>query len=613
MGVIDSEGVAIIGGDSGQTGRGRYGVGSTKGLGDHYRGPDGQGDGVARGNLDGVNFAGKGNFFVHSFVAVSLRELGRFATQNSGILHVTGDGLDIWQRMGRLAGHEKMTRVEELRQAIHWARARVYQVGQPTPMERMRIPGFSGELWVKREDLGPIRAYKWRGAFYAMSCLNEDQRKAGVVAASAGNHAQGVALAAQRLKIRARIFMPKPTPVLKKEAVLDHGGDWVEINLEGDRFAEAQEAAIRYAEDTGAVLIPPYDSLQVMAGQGTLADEVFATGEGPFDRVYVAVGGGGMAAAVAALLKYSWPEVKVIGVEGEDQASMKAAFEAGKPVSLDYVDVFCDGTAVTQVGEMTFELCRQLLDGIVTVSNEEVAGAIKAHWDGLRVIPEPSGAMSLAGFLKERRLGQVGDLDKVLTILCGANMDFAKLSDISRLAGIVSGNERSWRFKIPEENGSLVKLLTDLPDEVNITDLQYGRTAQDPQLPVLTLEVPPEAEDSFSAWLGEHQGEAVDVTGEAATRHRVIPFVPSLMKAPLFVEVEFPERAGALLGFMKEIKAVASLCYFNYTYSGERVGRALLGLDFANLQDRDRLRAAVFAQAGKTLRSVKLIEIDAFI
>jgi len=500
--------------------------------------------------------------------------------------------------------------VGELREEIHQARARVYQVGEATPLQSMVVDGIPNPVWVKREDLGPIKAYKWRGAYNAMACLSPAQLAGGVVVASAGNHAQGIALAARRLSAKARIFMPKPTPQVKRRAVLEHGGDHVSIELVGDSFAEAQEAALEFAKESGATFIPPYDSLKVMAGQGTLADEIFTSGEGPFDRVYVAIGGGGMASAVATLLKSSWPDVKVIGVEGVDQASMSAAFAANGPIALDYVDLFCDGTAVTKVGELTYEICRSQLDGIITVTNQEVSAAIKAHWDGLRVIPEPSGAMSLAAYLKDFRAGKVGADEKVLTILCGANMDFAKLTDISRLAGINPRADRSWRFSIPEENGSLVKLLTDLPDGISITDLQYGRTLKDPQTPVLTLDVPEKEEAGFSEWLGQRATAAIDVTGRPESSYRLIPFTPSLYQLPLFVEVEFPERAGALLGFMRAVSPFASLCYFNYTYSGERVGRALLGLDFPDQQTLEKNRPTILDRAGKTVRAVREVLLD---
>lgn len=500
--------------------------------------------------------------------------------------------------------------VERLREAIHQARARVYRVGKRTPLDQLPLEGLPKQVWVKREDLGPVKAYKWRGAFNAMACLSEEERKGGVVAASAGNHAQGIAIGVRELKCHATIFMPEPTPLVKRKAVMAHGGESVTIELVGDSFSEAQDAAMAYAGETGAMFIPPYDSIEVMAGQGTLADEIFSSGKGPFNRVYVAIGGGGLAASVTTWLKSYWPELKVIGVEGVDQASMSAAFENGGPTALEYVDIFCDGTAVTKVGKLTYEICRRQLDEIITVTNQEVSAAIKLHWDGLRVIPEPSGAMSLAGYLQQQREGLVGAEEKVLTILCGANMDFAKLSDISRQAGVNPRRDRSWRFTIPEENGSLVKLLTDLPDGVSITDLQYGRSAQGPQLPVLTLAVPEDEEAEFGEWLSEQQAQAVDVTGETEVSYRVIRYSPSLFRAPLFVEVEFPERAGALRAFMREVSPIVSLCYFNYTYSGERVGRALLGLDFPDAEGLRSGRELVMACAGKTVRAVKEVSLD---
>lgn len=505
-------------------------------------------------------------------------------------------------------GVSKRDLTSELCAGIHQARARIYEVGEVTPLQEITLDEIPNSVWVKREDLGPIKAYKWRGAFNAMACLSEEQRAAGVVAASAGNHAQGIAIGARVLGCAAVIFMPRPTPMVKQKAVMSHGGAGVSIRLVGDSFSEAQDAALAYAEEVVATFIPPYDSIDVMSGQGTVADEIFTSGKGPFDRVYVAVGGGGLASAVATWLKSSWPGVKVIGVEGVDQASMSAAFKNGGPTGLDYVDLFCDGTAVSKVGELTYQICREQLDGIITVTNAEVAAAIKRHWDGLRIIPEPSGAMSLAGFLKDQREGKVEHDEKVLTILCGANMDFAKVAEISRRAGIAPEEKRSLRFAIPEENGSLAQLLTDLPEAVSIIDLQYGRTADEPQRPVLTFAVSQEEEEAVSEWISKQEVE--DATGDPQVRYRVIPFSRSLFKAPIFVEIEFRERAGALLGFMKKLSPLASLCYFNYRYSGEQVGRAMLGLDFQNSEAREAGMAFMFNEEKDGVRSVKEVDFD---
>lgn len=498
--------------------------------------------------------------------------------------------------------------VPQLLDAIYHARPRVYRVGQPTPLERLQLGDKHAEVWAKREDLGPIKAYKWRGAYNALASLPAADRSKGVVAASAGNHAQGVALAARLLRCDARIYMPLPTPQVKLDAVRRHGGNRVTIVLSGDSFSETQKAALDYAQDSGTTFIPPYNDLTVMAGQGTVADEVVMSGQSPFDRVYVAIGGGGLAAATASLLKSYWPEIEVIGVEGIDQASMSAAFAAGAPTPLDYVDIFCDGTAVTQVGDLTYEICRSQIDRIITVTNADVCTAIKTHWDTQRVIPEPSGAMSLAGYLKEHHAGEVGSTERVLTILCGANMDFAKVAEISRQAGITPSRHRRWRFTIPEQRGSLVTLLSQLPKATNIIDLQYGRTAGIEQHPQLTLDIPESSEVNFLNWVETREENARDVTDDPASRYRVIPFTPALYQCPLFIEVEFPERAGALLAFMQEVSDQASLCYFTYTYSGERIGRALLGLDFADDATRTAARERLTTNPTSGVRHTRIID-----
>ena len=270
---------------------------------------------------------------------------------------------------------------DRLSAEILQARQRVYTVGEPTPLQRLNLPGIQAPVYAKREDLGPIRAYKWRGAFNCMAALSQEARDKGIVAASAGNHAQGVALAARVLNCHATIFMPRSTPEVKQTEVRRHGGRHVKIMLHGDCYDETAAAAHEYTETHGCTFVHPYDDLVTMAGQGTLADEVVMSGEGPFDRAYVAIGGGGLAASVACWLKKFWPRIKVIGVEGIDQASMKTSIEQGRRVNLDYVDVFCDGTAVHIPGELTYPLCRELVDEFVTVTNNEVCQAIREFSD----------------------------------------------------------------------------------------------------------------------------------------------------------------------------------------------------------------------------------------
>ncbi len=499
----------------------------------------------------------------------------------------------------------------ELRKALFeeilQARQRVYRVGKPTPLQKLPISDVDFEVWAKREDLGPIKAYKWRGAFNAMASLSEAERSTGIVAASAGNHAQGVALAAKTLGCEARIFMPRSTPSVKQREVKRHGGKWVEIVLYGDSYDDASAEAKEWTKKSGATYIHPYDDLKVMGGQGTLADEIVMSGKGPFDRVYIAIGGGGLVSATAVWLKHHWPDIKVVGVEGVDQASMKFAIESGQPKSLDYVDVFCDGTAVRQVGENTFAVAKDLIDEVVTVTNDEVCNAIRATWDSCRAVPEPSGGMPLAGVLKDADEGKIGKGEKVLVIVCGANMDFAQLGAIARRAGIGSRQQRFLRIPVPEGKGSLVSLLRELPEEISIIDVQYGRTHEQVQYPILGLRGSVTDFAQMDAFLSERGVAAEDVTHSEDAGFRIINYAPELFQHPIFVNIEFPERARAFTDFMLQISEWASLCYFNYAYSGERVGRALIGMEFESVEEKSACLDKINAMVGDQIRACKQV------
>ncbi len=495
---------------------------------------------------------------------------------------------------------------------ILMARERVYSVGEPTPLERLPLPNVDADVWVKREDLGPIKAYKWRGAYNAMAALSPADRLKGIVAASAGNHAQGVALAAKALACQATIFMPRSTPEVKQREVLRFGGDHVEIRLIGDTYDDAGVAAREFCQSTSGVYIHPYDDFAVMGGQGTLADEVVMSGQGPFDRAYVAIGGGGLAAALACWLKRYWPEIKIYGVEGVEQASMKLAIEQGAPVELDYVDVFCDGTAVRKVGGNTFEYCNNLLDGVVTVTNNEVCHSMRTLWESIRVIPEPSGAMALAGFYQHNEVGEVAAGEKVLTIISGANMDFAQLSGISGRAGIGSNQRRYLRVPIPEGCGSLVQFLQQVPEHISIVDLQYGRVESQVQYPVIGFIGSEEDYSQLEEVLAARGASVSEVSQDEDVVYRIINYSPELFAYPLFINIEFPERAGAFLQFMNQIKDIASLCYFNYTYSGERVGRALVGMEFVSEEDQKICLERILAMSGDSIRAAREVSSDTF-
>jgi threonine dehydratase len=476
----------------------------------------------------------------------------------------------------------------QLQQEILLARERVYRFGKPTPLERLELEGPGPEIWVKREDLSAVKAYKWRGACNRMATLTPEERARGVVTASAGNHAQGVALAARAIGMSARIYMPRSTPKVKQNAVRQHGGKWVEIHLAGDSYDDAVTAARQDEAATGAVYVHAYDDLQVMAGQGTLADEVVLSGHGPFDAAFLQIGGGGLAAGVSTWLKAYWPSIEVVGVEGAGQASMKAALESGERVILENVDLFCDGTAVRQAGKLPFEICRHTLDRMETVTNGEVSHAIRVLWEGLRCISEPSGAMGLAAVLKNRDklIGK-----RVLVVLCGANIDLLQLGLIAQSEGASSQRSRTLRIQIPERPGTMLDLLDSCFEGINISDFQYGKTDDDGAWPVFTISAEEAGLlESVTQRLDARGMDWEDLTGATDVAFRAIPLRGDLLHHPAFLRLHFYERPGALHDFLdKRVRGNASLCYFNYRQSGERIGRALIGLDFPSPYEREAL------------------------
>ncbi len=467
------------------------------------------------------------------------------------------------------------------------ARTRVYEAGSPTPLQEISNNGADYQIFIKREDLGPINAYKWRGAYNAVKAHHENTGCKIVVAASAGNHAQGVALAARKLGLGAKIFMPVSTPMMKQVSVRRHGGDNVDIILFGDTYNEAATKAKEYTSEHNLTYIHPFDDIYTMAGQATIADEIIMAGDGPFDYAFLQIGGGGMAGAVAAWLKLNMPHIKIIGVEGVDQASMKKSVEAGKPITLESVDTFCDGTAVARPGDLTFEICAQYIDDFITVTNEEVSAAIQKMWDAKRVIPEPSGAMGLAGLTKFANL-HTDDVrgKKLLCILCGANMDFGKISQIAQRSAIGSHRRRYMRFHIGEEKGGMLDLLEKHFGDINVSEFLYGKVDTKDAWPIIGLEATPDRMEKLDGDLKKTGIDFEDVTMDADVQYRIINYNPALFKDPVLMHIQFPERKGALRDLLRRVSGTANVCYFNYAYSGETVGRAIMGFEFESPTQR---------------------------
>ena len=501
---------------------------------------------------------------------------------------------------------------EKLFDEILEARERIYAVGEPTPLQKLNLPGIDAVVYAKREDLGPIKAYKWRGAYNCMAKLAPEQRAGGVVAASAGNHGQGVALAASKLGCMAHIFMPRSTPIVKQSAVRMHGGEHAQIILTGDSYDAASAAAHKFAEEKGLTFVHPYDDLTTMGGQGTLADEVVMSGAGSFDRVYLQIGGGGLASACACWFKKFWPKCRCIGVEGVDQASMKLAVESGERRELSYVDVFCDGTAVRIAGENTYQLCSQLLDEYVTVTNDEVCQAIRAVWNSLRVAPEPSGAMGLAALMQDWDKGRIRPGEKCLVIISGANMDFSQLGAVAGRAGVRESNRKLRYLRIPMETrrGQILRYLENIPEGVQLMDVQFGRINSELQYPVFGVLGTKQQFEDIQRRLSEHGMQAQDVTNDEDVVFRMISYDRVHLSHPVFFVIEFPERPGAFLEFMRAMGEYANLCYFNYHYSGESVGRALVGLEFATREDRDICRNLAEQMKGTTIQRIHELSDD---
>src|SRR3954468_13434233 len=348
--------------------------------------------------------------------------------------------------------------------------ARVYDVAIESPLDPMpRLSArLSAPVLLKREDLQPVFSFKIRGAYNRIAALAPDQLEAGVICASAGNHAQGVALAAAKRGIRATIVMPTTTPGIKVEAVRARGG---EVVLHGEAYDEAYAHALQLERETGATFIHPFDDPDVIAGQGTIGVEILRQHADPIEAVFVPIGGGGLAAGVAAIVKFLRPEAKVIGVEPADAASMQAAIAAGERVILDRVGLFADGVAVRQVGEETFRLCRDLLDDVITADTDEMCAAIKDVFEDMRVIAEPAGALALAG-LKSYAAAHPERTGALIAVNSGANMNFDRLRHVAERAEVGEAREILLGVTIPEQPGSYRRFIQTIGNQV-ISEFNY--------------------------------------------------------------------------------------------------------------------------------------------
>jgi threonine dehydratase len=462
--------------------------------------------------------------------------------------------------------------------------ARVYEVAHETPLERaLGLSQRLGcEVLLKREDTQPVFSFKVRGAYNKMAHLPPEQLRKGVIAASAGNHAQGVALSAKALGCRAVIVMPVTTPSVKIDAVRTRGA---EVVLSGDSYSDAYAHALSLQTAQGLTFVHPFDDPDVIAGQGTIGMEILRQHAGPIDAIFIAVGGGGLIAGVGALVKELRPETQIIGVQTEDSDAMAQSLEQGQRVALQDVGLFSDGTAVKQVGEETFRIAQKVVDRMIRVDTDAVCAAIKDIYQDTRAIEEPAGALALAGlkaYVETHGAVRADGTPKTLVaIACGANMNFDRLRFVSERSEIGEQREAIFAVTIPEERGSF-KRFCGLLGSHSVTEFNY-RIADAHQAHLfLGLQVKDRAEAQSIATRLVGEGFATldlsaDETAKNHIRHMVGGRSPLARDERLF-RFEFPERPGALLRFLSAMNPSWNISLFHYRNHGSDTGNILVGL-----------------------------------
>ena len=470
-------------------------------------------------------------------------------------------------------------------------KARVYDVAIESPLEPARALSLrlGNRVLIKREDLQPVFSFKLRGAYNKMAALPAARLARGVIAASAGNHAQGVALAAQRLRCRALIVMPVTTPRIKVDAVAARGAT---VMLHGDSYAEAYEHAMRIRRRRGLAFVHPYDDPDVIAGQGTIGMEIVRQHAGPLDAVFVPVGGGGLISGIASYVKHISPRTKVIGVEPVDADAMARSLKAGRRVKLEQVGLFADGVAVKQVGRETFRLCRRLVDEMVLVDTDEMCAAIKDVFEDTRVVLEPAGALAIAG--AKAWVERHGLRNKTLVaVASGANTNFERLRFIAEEAELGEHREAVLAVTIPERPGSFKAFCATLGAK-SITEFNY-RIADSREAHIFVgIEVGGRAAtDRIVANLRRKGLTTLDLSDNEMAkwhaRHMVGGRAP-FAKHELLYRFEFPERPGALMKFLDSMRSDWNISLFHYRNHGADYGRVLVGIQVPKGERREFTR-----------------------
>ena len=472
--------------------------------------------------------------------------------------------------------------------------ASVYDVAQQTPLTPADNLSrrFNNNILLKREDLQPVFSFKIRGAYNKIARLTEAQRQKGVICSSAGNHAQGVALSAKHLGIRATIVMPRTTPDIKVNAVRNFGG---RVVLHGDNYDAAKAHAEKLVEERGLTYIPPYDDPDVIAGQGTVGMEILSQHPHPIHAVFVPVGGGGLIAGIAAYIKQLRPDIRIIAVEPEDAPTLERAMATGRRVTLDEVGIFADGVAVRQIGQETFRIARELVDECLLVSTDEICAGIKDIFEDTRTVMEPAGALAVAGIKKyvEQR-GITGET--LIGINCGANMNFSRLAHVAERAELGEHREAVLAVTIPERPGSFREFCETIGNRA-ITEFNY-RYAHSEEAHVFAgigLNDGLDERDEVIRALEARGYPVLDLTDDEMSKVHVRHMVGGRghnVGDEVLYHVRFPERPGALLNFLKRLGKRWNISLFHYRNHGADYGRVLVGIQVPPAQ-RDQFEESL--------------------
>ncbi|WP_223146683.1 threonine ammonia-lyase, biosynthetic [Methylomonas albis] len=467
-------------------------------------------------------------------------------------------------------------------------RAKVYDVAEETPLDFASTLSekINNKVYLKREDLQPVFSFKLRGAYNKIASLTPEQTAHGIIAASAGNHAQGVALAAKKLGIKALIVMPKTTPEIKIKSVKARGA---KIVLHGDSYDDAYAHAMELVAEKGMTFIHPYDDPEVIAGQGTVGMEILRQHNGDIHAIFVPVGGGGLVSGIAAYVKFVRPDIKVIAVEPDDADCLNQALKAGQRVILEQVGLFADGVAVKQIGEEPFRIAREYVDQVITVSTDEICAAIKDIFDDTRSVAEPAGALAVAG-LKKYAEQQHVQQHTLIAIDSGANINFDRLRYVAERTLVGEHREILLAVEIPEVPGSFLRFCKMIGKR-SITEFNYRYF--DAHMAQVFVGISSSGAENDRQHLIEQLVEdgfpVTDMTGNELAkdhiRYMVGGHAPCELKESVY-SIQFPERPGALLKFLLSLGSQWNISLFHYRNHGAAFGKVLIGLQIDGEQRR---------------------------